>query len=62
MFGNVIPTEKLAAKAGSELEVHIAKRDVDVRKDGDPKDKFPGVGDWKVYTDVTKGKIGGCKG
>ena len=62
LVGNVVPTEKLVGKAGSELEVQIAKRDVNVRKDGDPKDKFPSVGDWMVYKDATKGKVGGCKG
>jgi hypothetical protein len=60
LCGNVVPTEKLVGKAGSELEVQIAKRDVDVLKPGDPRDKFPCFGDWQVYKDVTKGKTGGC--
>ena len=42
--------------------MEIAQRDVNVIQDDDPKDKFPGVGGWRVFKDATKGKVGGCKG
>ncbi|KAM5453958.1 putative tyrosinase [Microsporum audouinii] len=57
--GNVIPTEDIVGSNGGKgLEIRAARRDVKPLSKGD-LDNFPEYGEWVMYDDITRGKVGG---
>lgn len=57
--GNVIPTEDIVdSNGGKGLEIRAARRDVKPLSKGD-LDNFPEYGEWVMYDDITRGKVGG---
>ncbi|KAK2758458.1 hypothetical protein FQN53_008206 [Emmonsiellopsis sp. PD_33] len=65
MTGRVVDAGEMVGQEEGHsrgLEITIAERDVDPLDDlDDIRNTFPKLGEWKVYKDATKGKVGGCQ-